>query len=506
MNPYARSMLKKVVRQPRTYLVVIFSLLIHIGLFANYAIFQVSSSFNEKTAVVYISINIAALFLVMMVDILVTRTEERNLGWVRKHYFYSVFIGFLRGDRHEPSEYFNDTTQNLPEMSSIVFGLFQESINISILAFALIVTMAIDTVALVFCLSFLFIFVGLSLISKRIRKRNGNKMMEAREQYFDQCEAIYEGRRDIFIYQVQNFFAARMMSTVRKIAHLFEVRLLVTNVGALLHHVFNLVFPLVVLTNTSLALTEKMLLLVFMFFFSILLGSVTNLIETIGYVDIISQKLAVPLVINELLARKEDIPSPVGMGAQLEIKGLEIPHTKKRIQKLIVPSGDKVAITGPIGSGKTTLFKCIVGIQEYECGEILLSGLEQSFKNIHYVSQDILVYNTSLEENCCLGKDPSDEYFRLISDFDLDHLTQEKRLSGDELSGGEKKRIGFVRFLINRRPLNLLDEVISEVDSKTVQLMVAHIEHIENTVILITHNQRVANRFRCHSLAEGGTA
>ena len=37
-----------------------------------------------------------------------------------------------------------------------------------------------------------------------------------------------------------------------------------------------------------------------MFFFSILLGSVTNLIETIGYVSVISQKLAVPLVINDI--------------------------------------------------------------------------------------------------------------------------------------------------------------------------------------------------------------
>ena len=500
MNPYVRSILRKVVRQPRTYLVVMFSLLIYFGLFANYAIFQVSSSFNDKTAVLFISINLATLFLVMMIDILVTRTEERNLGWIRKHYYYSIFIGFLRGDRHEASEHLNDSIGNLPEMSSIIFGLFQDSINISILTIAIIATMAIDIAALVFCLSFLFVFVGLSLFSRRIRMRNSNRMMEAREQYFDQCEAIYEGRRDIFIYQVQNFFSTKMMNTVKEIAHLFEIRLLVTNIGALLHHVFNLVFPLIVLTNESLALTEKMLLLVFMFFFSILLGSVTNLIETIGYVSVISQKLAVPLVIDDIPDGKDNKPILERVRVQLEIKGLEIPHVREHIRELQVRAGEKVVITGPIGSGKTTLLKCIAGIQEYESGEIQLSGLERTFENIHYLPQEVLIYNTSLADNCCLGKKPSDEYYGLISEFNLDHLKQENRLSSDELSGGEKKRIGFVRFLINRRPLNLLDEVITEVDSKTAQLMAAHIKRIENTVLLISHNQSVTSQFRCHSI------
>ncbi|GGD49051.1 ABC transporter [Malaciobacter pacificus] len=171
-----------------------------------------------------------------------------------------------------------------------------------------------------------------------------------------------------------------------------------------------------------------------------------------------------------------------------------------------VKKGEKVAIIGKIGSGKSTIMKLLMKLYESNEGEIILDGIELSQiepsdvrKNIAYVSQDTLLFNGTLKENI-LYKYPYENDEVLIkatktaqlidfvnahpSGFDL--YVGER---GDTLSGGQKKAISLARALVGDYSVLLLDEPTDSMDITTERNLINALkEEIKNkTVLLTTH-------------------
>lgn len=492
MRPYVKSLLKHILTDPRTYVATLLSFLVYAILISNYMLFQRSSGFQGQEISIYIAINIFLLISVQLLDIVVTRTEEMHIGWLRSHYFSSIFNSFRNGHRPDSSEYINDITRNLPEVSSILFSLYREFLNVVVLVVILVATVSIDVRALILSVFFLVLFVILSLVSRKFRESNRERMMQERENYYALSESIYLGRSDIFTYRAQSYFSEMFDSSVKRIAQLFESRLMIDNLAEFVHHIFNLLFPLLILTSDEMDLGPKMLLLVFMYFFGTLVGSVTYLIETIGSLQVISENLAIPLRISGDTKRENDrelLSIPDSEFPRIEITNLTLPHCNTRIPRVSISYGEKVVIRGKIGSGKTTLLRCLSGFTTDYQGDLDVHG------SVLYIPQEVLILNESLEDNCCFGKPHSDEYLRLIDDFKLKHLSEKPRLSAESLSGGEKKRIAFIRFLLNKKPLNLLDETLTEIDENTLDKMIEYIIGLSETVILVSHSLKVIDSF-----------
>lgn len=173
---------------------------------------------------------------------------------------------------------------------------------------------------------------------------------------------------------------------------------------------------------------------------------------------------------------------------------------------MIIPKGKMTAIVGQSGIGKSTIAGLLLGLFKPTSGEILINGRplnHYSVKSLRskmgYVSQDIMIYNTSVKENIRMGKiDASDEDIEfaakqaLIHDF-VDSLPKGYDTNvGDKgvmLSGGQKQRIAIARAILRKPDIYIFDEATSSLDNESEKLIQKSIEELcrNKTVLIIAH-------------------
>lgn len=158
------------------------------------------------------------------------------------------------------------------------------------------------------------------------------------------------------------------------------------------------------------------------------------------------------------------------------------PKSALRGVTFAVPPGAKVGIVGPSGSGKSTILNLIAGFYSPQRGSVRIAGIAEASDPdvrdrglIGLVEQDAPVIAGTLRDNLTLG-DPEigeADCLQALARVNLDHLYSRDRggldleLSdqGTNLSGGERQRLAIARVLLRRRPILLLDESTSQMDS-----------------------------------------
>lgn len=151
---------------------------------------------------------------------------------------------------------------------------------------------------------------------------------------------------------------------------------------------------------------------------------------------------------------------------------------------LSVPAGQKVALVGPSGGGKTTMCNLIPRFYEIDEGAITVDGhdirdltLKSLRQNVGIVQQDVFLFASSVKENIRYGRpDATDEEIMEaakkaeIHDFILglpDGYDTEVGERGTKLSGGQKQRISIARIFLKNPPIIILDEATSALDTAT---------------------------------------
>ena len=168
--------------------------------------------------------------------------------------------------------------------------------------------------------------------------------------------------------------------------------------------------------------------------------------------------------------------------------------------------GERVALAGTSGNGKSTVAKLVARLYDARAGTLLLGGtdirnitLKSLRSSVIFVPQDPVLFDLTLRENLLYGnsKASNEELGSVVSLVQLDSLI--KRLPkgldeslgprGNRLSGGERQRVALARALLQHPKVLLLDECTSALDELTEkQLLNALDEHLKDiTTIIISH-------------------
>ncbi|WP_020396270.1 ABC transporter ATP-binding protein [Thiolinea disciformis] len=172
---------------------------------------------------------------------------------------------------------------------------------------------------------------------------------------------------------------------------------------------------------------------------------------------------------------------------------------------LTIRAGEKVALVGHSGSGKTSLTKLLFRFIDPQTGQVLFDGIDAKNFTLHslrtqisLIPQQPELFHRSIRDNIALDKEVSDEQLRHVAqkaralEFierlpqGFDTLVGER---GVKLSGGEKQRVAIARAFLEDAPIVVLDEATSALDSITEQdIQVAIFELIQDkTAIVIAH-------------------
>lgn len=177
----------------------------------------------------------------------------------------------------------------------------------------------------------------------------------------------------------------------------------------------------------------------------------------------------------------------------LEIKNMNISIDDRYLVQnlnLVLNKGDKLAIIGEEGNGKSTLLKAILGKCEYAVcdGYINFKG-----NTIGYLEQSLGSENFHLTVHEFLFKDESDYYSKLASLYEYLkklHLTDEiLEKEVGYLSGGEKVKIGILKLLLEEDDILFLDEPTNDLDIKTLEWLEEFIVEEDRPIIYVSHDE-----------------
>lgn len=200
----------------------------------------------------------------------------------------------------------------------------------------------------------------------------------------------------------------------------------------------------------------------------------------------------------------------------LEMKNITITQGGCEIIKdfnFKIVKGDRIAIVGKSGAGKTTLVDFVMGLLDDYSGEIILDEQDLGFESfvskvrplIAHVKQDVFLSSRSLAENIAFNV-PLDEIdFEKLNKviwisglFELvDNLpNRERSLLGDNgslISGGQRQRIGIARALYSGRKFLIFDEATSALDIQTEDFVLQTIFSLNSdyTILFITHKMDI---------------
>lgn len=163
---------------------------------------------------------------------------------------------------------------------------------------------------------------------------------------------------------------------------------------------------------------------------------------------------------------------------------------------LEIKKGEKIAIIGKTGEGKSTLCKLMTGLLKPSAGHIEINGIQLSrpeeFKEykLLYVSQETLMFNDDIEFNIFLNKeaDRLDEKVNLIEKYNAFFKATDVKKNISSLSHGQKQFVSFLRGLACKPDIIFFDEINSSQDLKTYSQIVGDILTLKDiSVVFVTH-------------------
>jgi ATP-binding cassette, subfamily B, bacterial len=256
----------------------------------------------------------------------------------------------------------------------------------------------------------------------------------------------------------------------------------------------------------------------FVLYAAIVAGAIGALSEVLGEAQRAAgaaERLLELLVVRSPIqspAHAKALPPRTATGAALTLDHVAF-HYPSRPQtdaladlSLSIRPGETVAVVGPSGAGKTTLFQLLLRFYDPQQGSVMLDGVDirqldlQALRDaIGIVPQDTVIFSADAMENIRYGRAAAtDEEVMAAAKLAAAHEFIQKLPQGYQsflgergvrLSGGQRQRIAIARALLKNPPLLLLDEATSALDAESERLVQSALEAamVGRTTLVIAH-------------------
>ncbi|MEJ6348482.1 ABC transporter ATP-binding protein [Holzapfeliella sp. He02] len=198
-----------------------------------------------------------------------------------------------------------------------------------------------------------------------------------------------------------------------------------------------------------------------------------------------------------------DKTSPLSLNEQIKLKDISVTLDSKPILhdiSLNLTAHKKYLLVGESGSGKSTLAQLLAGfIQDYQ-GQFLvdnqpLINSEDLFSSVSYVSQTPHLFNQTIKQNIVISEPFSESKFKRVlvqsgvNQFieNAQQLNESIKQNGQNYSGGQKQRIALARGIYQQKPMLVLDESLSGLNSKLSHHIEDQLLTLDSILVYITH-------------------
>ncbi len=183
----------------------------------------------------------------------------------------------------------------------------------------------------------------------------------------------------------------------------------------------------------------------------------------------------------------------VGMQPGRIVAHLDIKSKKYGVQvilentKVIVERGDKIALIGANGRGKSTLLRMMAGTEPFEGVAHPAYNVQESFYAQHQL-ESLNIHNEMIQELQQFAPEENDQYLRKLLGaflFKGDDVFKKIKV----LSGGEKARVALAKTILAKANFLLLDEPTNHLDMQTVNILIDVLQRYEGTFVVVSHDR-----------------
>ena len=419
-------------------------------------------------------------------------------------------------------------------VSNILLPAFTICSSAMMLFTIMITIVAIEPiVALVSFASFGFIYLLITIFTKKRLLINSQRISLEQNQVFKALQEGLGGIRDILINGTQliycNIFSNADLALRRATAS-------IQIIGSLPRYAIEALGIVIIsllayyLANRSIGISEAIPILGVLVLgaqrtlpllqqsygsWTSLVGGQASLVDTLNLLnqplpEIVPTKLITPISFQRNIELK-NITFRYSPSAPWILKGVN----------LVIPKGSRIGLIGLTASGKSTLLDVIMGLLDPSTGSLNIDGVSITSKNlsswqkhIAHVPQAIFLADTTIAENIAFGVPPNEINYELVR-----QSAQQAQISetieawseqynsyvgekGVRLSGGQRQRIGIARALYNKANVIVLDEATSALDNKTEKNVMQAIENLndDTTIFIVAH--RLTSLKHCSQIIE----
>lgn len=439
---------------------------------------------------------------------------EQNVRYhLMDEFMKSDYMSFLKTDASTLiSSVVNETQRFSSQVLMPIAEILSRAFLIISISIFLIIYDPISTISILIVIFSSYILYYLSLKNKI--KENNVLLTKSNKDLVKYSNDIFSSFREIKIYGLEKFFVKSFFKSVEKISSIRFFTIFFSSTPRFVMEilVFACIFIYFIFFNQNNNVNFGYLSLLLYSFFKIipslqgLFANYISLKSSLHSLNTIYEFLKNSNYKNKIKEINLNLNEKF---KKISINDLDFSFNNKVVFKgaqLEISSGEKIAILGPSGTGKSTLINLLIGILPAKRGQVLLNEreirtniqLNLLLKDIiSIIPQKTVLMETTLKENIVLNKEfDEDKFNETLKVTKLDELIKnlpEKEethihSSNLNLSGGQIQRISIARALYRDPKILIIDEGFNQLDTKTEEVLLNNILGLNNlTVIIIYH-------------------